>query len=258
MVVDEIENALSYYRTTFLHGIPRLMAELEEDIAEVFPRRQTGATPAPLAPFLQMGSWIGGDRDGNPNVTAETLEHAARQQATLMFDWYLDEVHALGAELPLSSLMVDASPELLALAEASPDHSEHRADEPYRRALIGIYARLAATTRADRPCGAAPSGGRRGPVRKRRSIRRRRADRGRFAALHHGEALARGRVDALVRAIAVFGFHLASIDMRQVSDVHEAVIAELFATAGIESDYAALPKRASWNCCWPNCASRAC
>jgi phosphoenolpyruvate carboxylase len=75
---------------------------------------------------------------------------------------------------------------------------------------------------------------------------------------HHGEALARGRVDALVRAIAVFGFHLASIDMRQVSDVHEAVIAELFATAGIESDYAALPKRASWNCCWPNCASRAC
>ena len=244
MVVDEIENALSYYRTTFLQGIPRLMAELEEDIAEVFPRRsKTGTTPAPLAPFLQMGSWIGGDRDGNPNVTAETLEHAARQQATLLFDWYLDELHALGAELPLSSLMVDASPELLALAEASPDHSEHRADEPYRRALIGMYARLAATSQLLTGHVA-----QRHPVADVAPYENAEA----FAAdvqivvdslrTHHGEALARGRVDALVRAIAVFGFHLASIDMRQVSDVHEAVIAELFATAGIESDYAALPE----------------
>ncbi|GJG93457.1 phosphoenolpyruvate carboxylase [Cupriavidus pauculus] len=244
MVVDEIENALSYYRTTFLEGIPRLMAEMEEDIAAVFPRRgKAGSPPAPLAPFLQMGSWIGGDRDGNPNVTAETLEHAAQQQSTLIMQWYLDEVHALGAELPLSSLMVDASPELLALAEASPDHSEHRADEPYRRALIGIYARLAATT--ERLTGHVAQ---RHPVADVAPYDNAEA----FAAdvqivldslrLHHGEALARGRIDSLVRAIAIFGFHLASVDMRQVSDVHEAVIAELFKAAGIAPDYAALPE----------------
>lgn len=248
-VADEIDNALSYYRTTFLRGIPQLMSELEEDIAAVFPgmrkRKGTpGAAPAPLAPFLQMGSWIGGDRDGNPNVTAETLEHAASQQAQLILDWYLDEVHALGAELSMSMLMVDASPELLALAERSPDHSEHRADEPYRRALIGIYARLAATCKA-LTGHAAP----RRPVAPAEPYDSAEA----FGAdvqvvidslrAHHGQALASNRIDALARAIGVFGFHLASVDMRQVSDVHEAVIAELFAAAGIAPNYAALPEQ---------------
>ncbi len=186
-VADEIDNALSYYRTTFLHGIPQLMSELEEDIAAIFPasRKTKGAAAeaAPLAPFMQMGSWIGGDRDGNPNVTAETLAHAAGQQSQMILGWYLDEVHALGAELSMSTLMVDASPELLALAEASPDHSAHRADEPYRRALIGIYARLAATSVAltghaapRHPVADAE------PVQQRRSVRRRRADRDRLAA----------------------------------------------------------------------------
>ncbi|TWG86448.1 phosphoenolpyruvate carboxylase type 1 [Cupriavidus gilardii J11] len=242
MVVDEIENALSYYRTTFLHGIPRLMRELEEDIAAVFPAsRKAKAEPAPLPPFFQMGSWIGGDRDGNPNVTADTLEYAACRQALLILEWYLDEVHALGAELSMSSLMVEASPELLALADASPDHSEHRADEPYRRALIGIYARLAATCKA--LTGQAAS---RHPVADAEPYASAQA----FAAdiqividslrSHHGQALANARIDGLRRAIDIFGFHLASIDMRQVSDVHQAVIAELFAAAGVEADYAGL------------------
>src|SRR5213079_2488177 len=119
------------------------------------------------------------------------------------------EVHALGAELSMSSLMVEASPELLALAEASPDHSEHRADEPYRRALIGIYARLAATCLAVTG-QAAP----RHPVADAAPY----ADAQSFGAdvqvvidslrAHHGEALARTRIDALAKAIAVFGFHL--------------------------------------------------
>ncbi|NYH98038.1 phosphoenolpyruvate carboxylase [Cupriavidus plantarum] len=247
MVVDEIENALSYYRTTFLHGIPRLMCEIEEDIAAVFPAtrksKSAQSAPPPLAPFLQMGSWIGGDRDGNPNVTAETLEHAARQQSQMILEWYLDELHALGAELSMSSLMVDASPELMALADASPDHSDHRADEPYRRALIGMYARLAATAHA--LTGHTTM---RHPVADVEPYANAEA----FAAdvrivveslrTHHGEALARARIDSLARAIAVFGFHLASIDMRQVSDVHEAVIAELLAVAGVEADYASLPE----------------
>ncbi|AOZ00599.1 phosphoenolpyruvate carboxylase [Cupriavidus sp. USMAHM13] len=246
MVVDEIENALSYYRTTFLRGIPQLVSELEDDIAKAFPaaRKGQGNVPARrLPPFFQMGTWIGGDRDGNPNVTAETLNYAARQQSMLILEWYLDELHALGAELSMSSLMVEASPALLALAEASPDRSEHRADEPYRRALIGIYARLAATSQA-LTGHAAP----RHPVADAEPYANAEA----LAAdvqvvidslrAHHGEALARTRIDALARAIDIFGFHLASIDMRQVSDVHEAVVAELFATAGVEADYAALPE----------------
>src|SRR5690606_10152954 len=104
--------------------------------------------PAPLAPFLTMGSWIGGDRDGNPNVDAGTLERALLRQATVLLEHYLQEVHALGAELSMSTLLIDASPALLAPAERGGDESPHRSDEPYRRALIGVYARLAATARA--------------------------------------------------------------------------------------------------------------
>jgi phosphoenolpyruvate carboxylase len=114
----------------------------EDDIAH--PNGE--ATPINAA-YVQMGSWIGGDRDGNPNVNGDTMQHALTRQATTILDFYLDEVHTLGAELSVSTLMV-VSAELQALADQSPDTSDHRADEPYRRALIGIYARLAATARA--------------------------------------------------------------------------------------------------------------
>src|SRR5450830_669683 len=114
-VADEIENALSYYRITFLRELPALYDDIEEEINAQFPSRlraktSSRTTPAELPPFVQMGSWIGGDRDGNPNVNAGTMQ----RQSTTIFDFYLDEVHALGAELSISTLMVDASAELLA------------------------------------------------------------------------------------------------------------------------------------------------
>jgi phosphoenolpyruvate carboxylase len=133
-VADEIENALSYYQATFLREIPRLYRDLER------------ALPGhPVAPFLRMGHWIGGDRDGNPNVGAATLRHALSRQAEVALRFYLTEVHELGSELSMSGTLAPVSPEMAALAAASPDQNVHRADEPYRRALIGIYARLAAT-----------------------------------------------------------------------------------------------------------------
>ncbi|WP_426397539.1 phosphoenolpyruvate carboxylase [Ralstonia sp. R-29] len=241
MVADEIENALSYYQTTFLREIPALYRELEEDVAAVFPRRGARGEPTPLAPFFQMGSWIGGDRDGNPFVTAETLRYAARKQASVILAWYLDEIHALGAELSMSTSQVDVSAELLALAEQSPDHSEHRSDEPYRRALIGVYARLAATCREL----TGEDAGRHavGPAPAYTSAEELRADIQIVTdslAAHHGEALADARLASLARAIDVFGFHLSSIDLRQVSDVHEATVAELLKVAGVEGAYAAL------------------
>lgn len=241
MVADEIENALSYYKTTFLREIPALYRELEEDVATVFPRRGARGEPAPLPPFFQMGSWIGGDRDGNPFVTAETLRYAARKQASVILAWYLDEIHALGAELSMSTSLVDVSAELQTLAERSPDHSEHRTDEPYRRALIGVYARLAATCReltgedaGRHAVGPAPAYG---------SAEELRADIQIVIdslAAHHGEVLADARLASLARAIDVFGFHLSSIDLRQVSDVHEATVAELLKVSGVEGAYAAL------------------
>ncbi|WP_144111629.1 phosphoenolpyruvate carboxylase [Paraburkholderia sp. BCC1886] len=240
-VADEIENALSYYRTTFLEEIPALYADIEEALSE-------HGLAARLPAFFQMGSWIGGDRDGNPNVSAETLEHAITRQAAVIFEHYMEQVHKLGAELSVSNLLAGANDALKALADASPDQSPHRTDEPYRRALIGMYTRLAASARVRLGEGSVPlrSAGRgAAPI---RAIPY--DDAADFVrdlhvlidslAEHHGAPLAAPRLSPLARAAEVFGFHLASIDLRQSSDIHEAVIAELFARAGVESDYAAL------------------
>lgn len=244
-VADEIENALSYYNATFLQEIPALYLDLEEDLDTILPagrkRKTQTQNSKPLAPFFQMGSWIGGDRDGNPNVTAETFAYAARQQATVVLTWYLEQVHAMGAELSMSTLLVDASDELRAMADASPDTSSHRSDEPYRRALTGVYARLAATCRAltgrdatRHPVGDAPPYPNAAAFAADIRIIMQSLER------HHAAALAHTRVAALARAIDVFGFHLAALDLRQSSDIHEAVISELLATAGVETNYAAL------------------
>ncbi|MET3131497.1 phosphoenolpyruvate carboxylase [Oxalobacteraceae bacterium GrIS 1.11] len=240
-VADEIENALSYYRITFLRELPGLYDDIEDELASHYPDAAAPADMRDTAPYVQMGSWIGGDRDGNPNVNAGTMQHALARHATTILDFYLDEVHALGAELSISTLMVGVSPALQALAEHSPDHSPHRSDEPYRRALIGMYARLAATARA---LGATNI------LRKEVGPAAPYPAAGDFAGdlqvlvdslrANHGAALIKPRLATLKRAADIFGFHLASLDMRQTSDVHERVLGELFAQSGVESDYAGL------------------
>jgi phosphoenolpyruvate carboxylase len=240
-VADEIENALSFYRITFLRELPALYDDIENDIAAQYP----GRAAAPLANFLQMGSWIGGDRDGNPNVNAGTMQHALARQSTTILDFYLDEVHKLGAELSVSTLLVGVSPALQALADKSPDLSDHRNDEPYRRALIAIYARLAATARA---LGASNI------LRKEVGSAAPYSNADEFCAelrvlvdsleSHHGAALVKPRLASLARAAGIFGFHLATLDMRQSSDIHERVLSELFLRAGVDNDYAALDEEA--------------
>ncbi|KVR31175.1 phosphoenolpyruvate carboxylase [Burkholderia ubonensis] len=240
-VGDEIENALSYYRATFLDELPALYGDIEAALAE-------HGLPARVPAFFQMGSWIGGDRDGNPNVTATTLDEAIHRQSAVILEHYLEQVHKLGAELSVSNLLVGANDAVKALAAASPDQSPHRVDEPYRRALIGIYTQLAASARVRLGEGTVPvrSAGRgAAPVRATPY-----ADSEEFVRdlkvlmesldEHHGASLAAPRLAPLARAAEVFGFHLASIDLRQSSDIHEAVVAELFARAGVEADYAAL------------------
>ena len=233
-VADEIENALSYYEATFLREIPKIYADLERELGQ-----------QKVHSFLRMGQWIGGDRDGNPNVSADTLAQALRRQSEVALRHYLTEVHLLGGELSLSARLVEVTPEMQALANSSPDTNEHRRDEPYRRALTGIYARLAATLHE-------LSGG----VAARHAV----APQNPYATAddflvelrtieaslqaHHGAPLAAQRLHPLIRAVEVFGFHLATVDLRQSSDQHERVVAELLAVARIEPDYAALPEEA--------------
>jgi phosphoenolpyruvate carboxylase len=138
-VQDEIENGLAYYRYTFLAQVPKIYLALASQLRARFKVGKEVAIP----PFLRLGSWIGGDRDGNPNVNSKTLSYAIDRQATVAFAHYLDEIHRLGAELSLSTRLVTPSKELLQLAEAAHDPNPHRRDEPYRQALIGVYGRVA-------------------------------------------------------------------------------------------------------------------
>ncbi len=235
-VADEIENALSYYRSTFLQVIPRLYGDLSK-LLNRESAKPFAAPPPPLEPFLRMGSWIGGDRDGNPNVDAGTLERALLRQATVLFEHYLQEVHALGAELSVTTLLIAVDAELLALAEASGDDSPHRRDEPYRRALVGVYARLAAT--AQRLTGqdlARRSTVAAAPYDTPQEFSADLAIIAASLAAHHGSPIGKLRLAGLQQAVEVFGFHLATVDLRQSSDVHERALAELFSRAGVQHE----------------------
>ncbi len=233
-VADEIENALSYYQSTFLREIPRLYREIEEHLAGF-------AVPS----FLRMGQWIGGDRDGNPNVTADTLRMALARQSEVALRFYLTEVHALGAELSISQMLAGVTPAMQTLADASPDRNPHREDEPYRRALVGVYAKLAATLHALTGTEA---------LRHAVSPQDPYTDPAQFLAdlvvieaslqSHHAQALVAPRLAPLMRAVQVFGFHLATLDLRQSSDKHEAVLAELLCVARLHPDYSALDEAA--------------
>jgi len=239
-VTDEIENGLAYYRYTFLSAVPKLHADVASQLARDF-----GIDASALSPFLCIGSWIGGDRDGNPFVVAETLAYAIRAQSTLAFEHYLGETHRLGAELALSSRLIRPNDALRSLAQAAHDENPHRQDEPYRNALVGIYARLAQTARdlaghvpARPPSVAAP---------RYATAAEFRADLDVIAAslaAHGGTPLAAGRLDPLRRAVDVFGFHLAVLDLRQNSDVHEEVVGELLERAGVVAGYRSLDEDA--------------
>ncbi len=228
-VQDEIKNGLSFYDYTFLREIPKLYSGLEKELEARLGKR------IELPPFLRVGSWIGGDRDGNPFVTHEVMLDAAQRHSATALDYYLAETHLLAARLSLSDRMVDVSPELAAFAEQSPDRAPSREDEPYRRALLAVYARLVVTTehlghhvqhlhpvsKEVMPYGSAAE---------------------LLAELdivihsleHHGALyLSRGRMADLRRAVEVFGFHLAPLDMRQHSGIHEQTVSELLVHAGV-------------------------
>jgi phosphoenolpyruvate carboxylase len=240
-VIDEVANGLAFYDHTFLEELPRLYGFLEDELA----RRGVIGGGGELPAFLRMGSWIGGDRDGNPYVTADALRRALRMQSARIFTWYLEQLHELGADIPAASSIVDPSPELVALAERSPDPNPQRADEPYRRALTGLYARMAATARdldhleaMRHAVGEAP------PYRRVEEFAADLDTIHRSLCRHNSALLARGRLRTLRRAASVFGFHLAAVDLRQNSEVHERVVAELFAAARPDVDYRALAEDA--------------
>ncbi|MGY1833968.1 phosphoenolpyruvate carboxylase [Blastococcus sp. SYSU DS0510] len=240
-LTDEIDEALRYYELSLFEVVPAINAEVRRAVEQRWP----GAGVL-RRPMLLPGSWIGGDRDGNPFVTAEALRRATSRQAATALTHHLAELAALRDELSMSDRLVTPTPELYHLAEASRDDSPFRADEPYRRALTGISARLAAT--AARVPGAEPGDAGAlpslppydGPDELRADL-----DLVDASLRSHGAgALADDRLLRLRESVEVFGFHLCGLDLRQNSSVHEQVVAELLAWAGVCDDYAGLDEAA--------------
>jgi phosphoenolpyruvate carboxylase len=233
-VRDEIDNALSYFRDIFMPALPSLYARWDRVLGHRVPG------------FLRLGTWIGGDRDGNPFVQAPQLREALGRACGSTLRYYMDALHELGAQLSISSELAAIPAAVRDLAAASGDESPSRRDEPYRRAVAGIYARVAASY--EKLMGEQPPRSSRlkgVPYEDAASLRADLATLGRgLAAEGNGALGTSGSLARLVRAVELFGFHLATLDMRQNSAVHERVVAELLRVAGVERDYLALDEAA--------------
>ena len=227
-VANEITNVLEYYNLSFIKAIAKLMTEykllLEENNIEL-----KNETP------ITMGMWIGGDRDGNPFVTAETLNLSAMKQCELITTYYIEKLNSLYRTFSMSSHVTKGSKELEDLANRSRDTSEYREKELYRRALSYIKDKLENT--------------------REYLLQDKEAEDKYLTAdefitdltiieksllENKGEILVTGEFEELLNVVKIFGFYLASIDMRQDSSVYEASVAELLSSANIEKDYSSL------------------
>lgn len=234
-VADEVTNGISYYNSTFLEEVPRLHQQVEETLA----RTMEGAE-VPSLRFIQMGSWIGGDRDGNPFVTADILQQTLKLQSEAALTYYLRELEGLQSELSIATTVSNVSDAVLAMAESSPDKSAHREKEPYRLASLLIKCRVLATRQqltgnvqghADDiyPAYKSPDE----LIADLNVMYSSLCDNG-------SKLIANGRLSSLRRAVECFGFHLASLDLRQNSDVHQRTVADLLAAVDPDIDYLAM------------------
>lgn len=238
-VHDEVDNGLTYYTYSFLSQVPYIYAKIENLL-----ERQMGEDAPYVNSFLRIGSWIGGDRDGNPYVTHQVLHYAIERQSALALEYYMAEVEKIGNTMSLAERLVDVTDELDELAADSPDIPACRIDEPYRRAFSGIGARLVATSRHLNHQTA---------QQKLPEVLEPYADSAEFVhdldviirslKQHNSHWVARTALRDLRRAADVFGFHLAPLDLRQHSQVHEQVVAELYALGKYRGNYLAMPEK---------------
>ncbi|HFQ6483156.1 TPA: phosphoenolpyruvate carboxylase [Streptococcus pneumoniae] len=227
-VTNEITNAMEYYNSSFLKAVPHLTTEYKR-LAQAHGLNLKQAKP------ITMGMWIGGDRDGNPFVTAETLKQSARTQCEVIMNYYDKKIYQLYREFSLSTSIVNVSKQVREMARQSKDNSIYREKELYRRALFDIQSKIQATKTyliEDEEVGTRYETANdfyKDLIAIRDSLLE-----------NKGESLISGDFVELLQAVEIFGFYLASIDMRQDSSVYEACVAELLKSAGIHSRYSEL------------------
>lgn len=242
-IEDEINVGLRYFTISLLQEIPQINRRVTTELRERY------GADVPSTPVVRPGSWIGGDHDGNPFVTGDTVDYATSRAAQTVFDWYLGQLHDLEHELSLSSRLTSVTPELDELAEQGHNDVPSRVDEPYRRAVHGIRGRIAATATARLSDIVHPETDTLGPHEPY-------TDAADFLAdLHTVDASLRASADDLIAdhrlatviaAARSFGFHLSSLDLRQNSESFESILTEMFTRAGVtghDADYGTLDER---------------
>ena len=230
-VNDEINNGVSIFPMSFFEALPKLYRTMERDFQTAYPGVR-------VPNILKIGGWIGGDRDGNPFVSAETLRFAFRRHADAVFRFYRGELDKLYRELPLSIRRVKVNDDVMALAALSPDEEIARTEEPYRRAIAYIMARAMGKARS---LGLG-MGCKFGFLEPYATVEEFLNDLKKLQrSLHENgsQLLAEGRLADIIRSVSVFGFHMMPLDLRQHAGKHADVVAELFQHAGLE-DYNSL------------------
>ena len=230
-VNDEINNGVSIFPMSFFEALPKLYRTMERDFQTAYPGVR-------VPNILKIGGWIGGDRDGNPFVSAETLRFAFRRHADAVFRFYRGELDKLYRELPLSIRRVKVNDDVMALAAQSPDEEIARTEEPYRRAIAYIMARAMGKARS---LGLG-MGCKFGFLEPYATVEEFLNDLKKLQrSLHENgsQLLAEGRLSDIIRSVSVFGFHMMPLDLRQHAGKHADVVAELFQHAGLE-DYNSL------------------
>jgi len=229
-VLDEVKSALYYYQRSLLDAVPRLMRDVDEALTATY--GPEAAKAGPLEPIVRFRSWIGGDRDGNPYVTPDVTREAYALQTLVALQRYVADVDLLVQRLSQHEDRVALSSSFrddLARLDAEFGPTRRFPSEPFRRKLEHVHRFLTAELAGQ---GGYP-GGPEAYV----------ADLGLIE-----DTLAQAQAARLALAFvrpdryraAAFGFVLAPLDLREHSTVHERVVAELLAYAGLADDYAAL------------------
>ncbi|PID37572.1 MAG: phosphoenolpyruvate carboxylase [Pseudomonadales bacterium] len=244
-VSDEIDNGIGYFDLSFFEAIPNLYQKLEQQLNEVYPDTE-------LADVVRVGGWIGGDRDGNPFVNADTLRTAFKRQSTTLFAFYHRQLDILYDQLSLSTRRVNIDDYVMEMAKISPDTHVSREEEPYRRAIALIQARVTAssqtlglsyqlhqsyqrTQNSEIKAKVEPYTGSEQMLADLKAIQKSLKDNGSIG-------LASANIAKLIRAVRIFGFYLMPLDLRQHADTHANTVNELFKHADLE-DYLSLPEK---------------
>lgn len=238
-VMDEVRHGLYFFETTLFPLLPQIYQEMEKALADSYPGEDFDV---PI--FLRYGSWVGGDRDGNPYVNVTITEEALRTHKDVVLEMYKREVEALYNHLTSGisrssfsmGFMESVQRDLTLVPSSEREVLDRFAQEPYRQKLIMMFRRLEATR-----------------VENQQSWQERKLNPRAYrtvddflADLHlirdslienRGERMARGQVSTLIRQVEVFGFHLATLDIRQHSGRHRSAMAEVLARYGVAANY---------------------